>query len=108
MTLRWNKPSSDGGRPIDHYIIQKKDEFGGWFEALVTNDANCCATIAELEALEKDNEVARQQADSGPGSCEDRTRTSVTDSLKRKLKDVMKEFADLREQFREEHREVWP
>ena len=30
---------------------------------------------------------------------------SVTDSLKRKLKDVMKEFADLREQFRNEHRE---
>ena len=50
VTLRWNKPSTDGGRPITHYIIQKKDEFGGWFEALVTNDANCCATIAELEA----------------------------------------------------------
>ena len=50
MTLRWNKPSSDGGRPIDHYIVQKKDEVGGWFEALVTNDANCSATIAELEA----------------------------------------------------------
>ena len=66
------------------------------------------ASGAKLEALEKDNEVARQQADSGPGSCEDRTRTSVTDSLKRKLKDVMKEFADLREQFRDEHREVKP
>ena len=41
---------TDGGRPITHYIIQKKDEFGGWFEAPVTNDANCSATIAELEA----------------------------------------------------------
>ena len=50
MKLRWNKPVTDGGRPITHYIIQKKDEFGGWFEALVTDDANCCATIAELEA----------------------------------------------------------
>jgi len=50
VTLRWTKPVSDGGRPISHYIIQKKDEFGGWFEALVTDDANCCATIAELEA----------------------------------------------------------
>ena len=50
VTLRWNKPHSDGGKPITHYIIQKKDEFGGWFEALVTDDANCCATIAELEA----------------------------------------------------------
>ena len=50
VTLRWQKPSTDGGRPITHYIIQKKDEFGGWFEALVTDNANCCATIAELEA----------------------------------------------------------
>ena len=50
VTLRWTKPVSDGGRPISHYIIQKKDEFGGWFEALVTDDANCSATIAELEA----------------------------------------------------------
>ena len=50
VTLRWNKPATDGGRPISHYIIQKKDEFGGWFEALITDDANCSATIAELEA----------------------------------------------------------
>ena len=50
VTLRWKKPATDGGREISNYIIQKKDEFGGWFEALVTTDANCCATIAELEA----------------------------------------------------------
>ena len=48
--MRWKKPATDGGREISNYIIQKKDEFGGWFEALVTTDANCCATIAELEA----------------------------------------------------------
>ena len=50
MTLRWGKPAQDGGRPITHYIIQKKDRFGGWFDALVTDDANCSATIDELEA----------------------------------------------------------
>merc|ERR1711971_747138 len=49
VTLRWCKPTSDGGRPISHYIIQKKDEFGGWFEALITDNDNCIATIAELE-----------------------------------------------------------
>ena len=27
-----------------------QDEFGGWFEALITDNANCVATIAELEA----------------------------------------------------------
>ena len=50
VTLRWNKPSTDGGRPITHYIIQKKDKFGGWFDALITDDQNCVATIDELEA----------------------------------------------------------
>jgi len=50
VTLRWGKPKCDGGRPISHYIIQKKDKFGGWFDALITDDQNCVATIDELEA----------------------------------------------------------
>ncbi|XP_023324296.1 twitchin isoform X2 [Eurytemora carolleeae] len=50
VTLRWNKPVDDGGRPITHFVIQKKDQFGGWFDALITNDDHCCATIDELEA----------------------------------------------------------
>ena len=50
VTLRWSKPKDTGGRPISHYIIQKKDKFGGWFDALITDDDNCTATIEELEA----------------------------------------------------------
>jgi len=50
VTLRWAKPKDDGGRPISHYIIQKKDKFGGWFDALITDDSNCIATIDDLEA----------------------------------------------------------
>jgi len=50
VTLRWNKPAQTGGRPITHFIIQKKDKFGGWFDALITDDDNCAATIEELEA----------------------------------------------------------
>ena len=50
VTMRWTKPADDGGRPITHYIIQKKDKFGGWFDALVTDNANCEAKIDELEA----------------------------------------------------------
>ena len=29
VTLRWNKPVDDGGRPVTHFVIQKKDQFGG-------------------------------------------------------------------------------
>ncbi len=43
VTLRWLPPADDGGRPITHYVIQKKDKFGGWFDALVTDDKNCTA-----------------------------------------------------------------
>ena len=50
VTLRWNKRTDSGGRPITHFIIQKKDKFGGWFDALITDDDNCMATIDELEA----------------------------------------------------------
>ena len=50
VTLKWAKPKDDGGRPITHYVIQKKDKFGGWFDALVTDDKNCHATIDDLEA----------------------------------------------------------
>jgi len=38
VTLKWAKPKDTGGRPISHYIIQKKDKFGGWFDALITDD----------------------------------------------------------------------
>ena len=31
-------------------LLQKKDKFGGWFDALITDDDNCAATIEELEA----------------------------------------------------------
>ena len=33
--------------PINYIFIQKKDEFGGWFEALITDNDNCFATIGE-------------------------------------------------------------
>jgi len=38
VTLRWGTPKDTGGRPITHYIVQKKDKFGGWFDALITDD----------------------------------------------------------------------
>jgi hypothetical protein len=49
VTMQWQTPNDDGGRPISHYIIQKKDTFGGWFDALVTSDTNCSAKIDQLE-----------------------------------------------------------
>ena len=42
----------------------------------------------------------------GPGSASERTRTTITAGLKKKLKDLMGEFSDLRNRIQDEYREV--
>ena len=61
---------------------------------------------ARLEALEKGNEEARKQKGSGTGSSQDRTRTSITLSLHKKLRDLMASFQELRGKFQAEYKEV--
>lgn len=58
-----------------------------------------------IEALDQANEEARKEAGCGPGSSQDRTRTSITTSLKKKLKDLTGQFQELRAKFHEEHKE---
>lgn len=59
-----------------------------------------------LEGLEKSNEEARSKKGSGAGSSQDRTRTSITLSLHKKLRDLMGAFQDLRGKFQAEYKEV--
>jgi syntaxin 1B/2/3 len=58
-----------------------------------------------IEALDKENEEARKEPGCGPGSSQDRTRTSITTSLKKKLKDLTGEFQELRAKFHEDQKE---
>jgi syntaxin 1B/2/3 len=59
-----------------------------------------------LEQLEKSNEEARGKKGSGAGSSQDRTRTSITLSLHKKLRDLMGSFQELRGKFKAEYKEV--
>lgn len=59
-----------------------------------------------LEALEKANEEARSKKGSGSGSSQDRTRSSITLSLHKKLRDLMGSFQELRGKFQAEYKEV--
>jgi len=59
-----------------------------------------------LEALDKLNEEALKKKGCGPGSASERTRTSVTAGLKKKLKDLVGDFSKLRSTIQEEYREV--
>ena len=55
---------------------------------------------AKVDALDRANEAALQQRGQGAGSASERTRTSITAGLKRKLKDLMGEFSELRTRVR--------
>jgi syntaxin 1B/2/3 len=59
-----------------------------------------------LEGLEKANEEARRKKGGEAGSSQDRTRSSITLSLHKKLRDLMAAFQELRGKFQAEYKEV--
>ncbi|KAF5473950.1 hypothetical protein F2P56_005896 [Juglans regia] len=60
----------------------------------------------KLEALDRSNAANRSLPGCGPGSSSDRTRTSVVNGLRKKLKDSMESFNTLRQQISSEYRET--
>lgn len=60
----------------------------------------------KVEELDKDNEKAKANKATGPGTANERTRTTITAGLKKKLKELMGDFSDLRSRINEEYREV--
>lgn len=59
-----------------------------------------------LEALDRSNEASRSLPGAGPGSSSDRTRSSVVSGLRKKLKDSMDSFNNLRQQISSEYKET--
>ncbi|KAF9680793.1 hypothetical protein SADUNF_Sadunf06G0158400 [Salix dunnii] len=59
-----------------------------------------------LEALDRSNAANRGLPGCGPGSSSDRTRTSVVNGLRKKLKDLMESFNGLRQKISTEYRET--
>lgn len=70
----------------------------------VSRKAHQCKAM--LKALEESNERAATKRGSGAGSGADRQRQSVTVSLRKKLKELMGSFQDLRGRMHEHHKEV--
>ncbi|KAF3964536.1 hypothetical protein CMV_011184 [Castanea mollissima] len=60
----------------------------------------------KLEALDRSNASNRSLPGCGPGSSSDRTRTSVVNGLRKKLKDSMESFNNLRQQISSEYRDT--
>ncbi|KAG0481319.1 hypothetical protein HPP92_012177 [Vanilla planifolia] len=59
-----------------------------------------------LESLDRSNAANRSVPGCGPGSSTDRTRTSVVAGLRKKLRDQMESFGELRRRAAAEHREA--
>ncbi|KAK2076010.1 hypothetical protein QBZ16_001346 [Prototheca wickerhamii] len=59
-----------------------------------------------LAELDRGNEAALKKGLMAPGSSAERTRTAMTGALKKKLKDLMGEFQDLRARVSAEYRET--
>lgn len=59
-----------------------------------------------LESLDRANAANRSVPGCGPGTSTDRTRTSVVAGLRKKLKDSMESFGDLRKKVAAEYRET--
>lgn len=50
VSLKWQKPESDGGRPITHYTVEMKDKFAvDWVEVTKTADATPEAKVEGLK-----------------------------------------------------------
>ncbi|CAJ1967279.1 unnamed protein product [Sphenostylis stenocarpa] len=60
----------------------------------------------KLEALDRSNAANRNLPGCGPGSSSDRTRTSVVNGLKKKLRDSMESFNEIRQLVSSEYRET--
>jgi hypothetical protein len=74
-------------------------------------DASSISRVADaikkrLAELERANEAALKRKGCERGSSTERTRSAITSALKKKLKDQMDEFQDLRARLQREYREV--
>lgn len=50
-TLKWNKPEDDGGKPVDHYLIERMDtESGRWVPVATSKGTE--ADVSRLPCLQ--------------------------------------------------------
>ncbi|VVC89475.1 unnamed protein product [Leptidea sinapis] len=67
VDLKWEAPKNNGGAPITGYVIEKKDKFGTWQEALVTTTPECKARVPDLKEGNTYQFRVRAVNKAGPG-----------------------------------------
>ncbi|XP_013148822.1 PREDICTED: twitchin isoform X2 [Papilio polytes] len=77
VDLKWEAPKNTGGAPITGYIIEKKEKFGQWQEALVTTTPECKARVPELREGNTYQFRVRAVNKAGPGEPGEPTQPHV-------------------------------
>ena len=78
VVLKWAPPQKDGGRPIQHYIVEMKDKFAlDFVEVLKTSDATPEATVTGLKEKQSVQFRVRAVNIAGPGAPSDATDIHV-------------------------------
>lgn len=68
VDLKWSPPSTDGGSPIEKYIIEKKDKYGQWDHCLdVPATSPLKATVNDLMEGQPYEFRVRAVNEAGPG-----------------------------------------
>lgn len=48
VDLKWNPPDSDGGAPIEEYVIEKCTKYSGWEPAATVPGGQCFGKVPNL------------------------------------------------------------
>lgn len=73
VDLEWKAPENDGGAPIDHYIVEKKDKYGDWVPCATVSGNQTKATAANLTPGETYQFRVKAVNKAGPGKPSDPT-----------------------------------
>lgn len=85
MDLEWKPPANNGGAPIDHYIIEKKDKFGDWTPCTTVPGNQTKGTADGLIPGETYQFRVKAVNKAGPGEPSDPTEPKVAKPRKRKF-----------------------
>lgn len=87
VSLKWEKPKSDGGRSITHYTVEIKDKFAvDWVEVMKTTDATPEAKVEGLKEKMVYQFRVRAHNKAGPGEPSDPTDNHLCKHKNRKSK----------------------
>ena len=84
IDLAWKTPESDGGAPIEKYVVEKREKKGNWIKAAEVSSGSNKATVGNLsEGKEYEFRVIAVNK-AGPGEPSETSRSQIAKARYRK------------------------